>query len=597
MAFENMLALAYDSHPNARIIPVDFPRAAEILAAYLKKITRATFKLQDHVDVYNNLIIKKADRENPCGFCYYIRDNDLIFEAPNEQAAVYAVYDFLERICGCRFYTSVEEDIPIDANLTVSFARYDYNPPFVVRMTSYRDFHQREFAEKHKMDVRFRYGDDWGLWCHTFDTLVPSDVYFEEHPEYFAYYEGKRLPNSQLCLTNPEVFDVLVENLGKRMQKRPNARYWSVSADDNGYYCRCDKCRELDEREGSPMATVLSFVNKVAERFPDKVISTLSYTHTTKPPKTIRPAKNVNIMLCDYNAWRGFPIETDENASTKRVNGEFREWWDICRETGSSIIIWDYIVQFRGYMAPFPNLDSMWRNYRYFAENGTNMVFAQGNATREGEFSALRGYLMAKMLWDPTLDGNEVIRDFCEHYYGQASGPILSYIEATTQDMRASGGKLSGMGNPKDWDERVWLTEENFFRYKAMMDEALEKARGNHVLTFRVKSAVMPVWYAGIVLGYGSREDRGQWIMDFAAHAKKIGLECVGQDLNVDTFVTDAIGNLSNPEVQIRTGYVGYTRVPTSFDDETAHFFRWLDWKEGDPEESWADRELATKKV
>jgi hypothetical protein len=36
----------------------------------------------------------------------------------------------------------------------------------------------------------------------------------------------------------------------------------------------------------------------VAAQFPDKVISTLAYQYSRKAPKKLKPASNVNIMLC-----------------------------------------------------------------------------------------------------------------------------------------------------------------------------------------------------------------------------------------------------------------------------------------------------------
>ena len=47
-----------------------------------------------------------------------------------------------------------------------------------------------------------------GYWVHTFDKLLPAEVYGEKHPEYYAYFNGKRHPGkaSQWCLTNPDVF-------------------------------------------------------------------------------------------------------------------------------------------------------------------------------------------------------------------------------------------------------------------------------------------------------------------------------------------------------------------------------------------------------
>ena len=49
----------------------------------------------------------------------------------------------------------------------------------------------------------------------------------------------------------------------------------------------------LDEREGGPMGSVLTFVNavadEVAKHHPDVKVGTLAYQRTRKPPKLLRP--------------------------------------------------------------------------------------------------------------------------------------------------------------------------------------------------------------------------------------------------------------------------------------------------------------------
>jgi hypothetical protein len=96
--------------------------------------------------------------------------------------------------------------------------------------------------------------------------------------------KGTRLP-TQLCLSNPAVLEITTQNLRKKIAQNPAAKYWSVSQNDNRDYCTCDICRSLDSIEGSPSGSIINFVNKVADQFPDKMISTLAYEygrHATK---------------------------------------------------------------------------------------------------------------------------------------------------------------------------------------------------------------------------------------------------------------------------------------------------------------------------
>lgn len=534
--------LAVNRKPNARIVVTAYTRAAQILQTYLKKITGADFIIQNVTDILCDLILRDwEDAPHPDSFRYFIYDKDIIFEAPNEQAAVYAVYDFLETVCGCRYYTSTEEYVPFDANLTVLFPRREQIPRMDYREVYYRDYFNQEFAEKHKMTARDAKNHVWGTWCHTFQEFLNPDIYFDEHPEYYALHQGKRVgQNAQPCLSNPEVFEVMAANIEKAMAEKPECTIWSVSQNDNNAYCTCDKCRQIDEQEGTPMGSVLNFVNRMARRFPDKTISTLAYWYTRKPPKTIRPEKNVHIMLCNIEANRGLPIETDDQSKGSRE--ELLAWEQICE----NISLWDYCIQFRNLVSPFPNLRTIPQNIRFFVNHNVKMLFSQSNREYEGEFSALRGYLLAKCMWDPEVDPQAVIREFCEGYYGPAARPILTYIEEVHDALEAAGGALNIFGGPLDAKDS-WMDENHYSRYNALAEEALAAVSADATLLHRVKTAVMPIWYAGIVLGYGDRQARLDRISRFAAQARKLGLERVEEwTITPDMFITDSIAALNN---------------------------------------------------
>ena len=110
MNLEKPLTLAKNRKANGRIVAVEFTRAADILQSYLKQITGGDFPVQTYTDINNDLILRKwEDAPHRDAFRYYLYDKDVIFEAPNAQAAVYAAYAFLERVCGCRYYTSTAE--------------------------------------------------------------------------------------------------------------------------------------------------------------------------------------------------------------------------------------------------------------------------------------------------------------------------------------------------------------------------------------------------------------------------------------------------------------------------------------------------------
>ncbi len=90
--------------------------------------------------------------------------------------------------------------------------------------------------------------------------------------------------------------------------------------------------------------------------------------------------------------------------------------------------MWDYVVQFRNLLSPFPNLRVLQPNIQYFRDNGIQMMFQQGSGGLMSEFVELRSYIIAKLLWNPDLDVDLLMDDFLNGYYGPAGKYISANI-------------------------------------------------------------------------------------------------------------------------------------------------------------------------
>jgi len=174
---------------------------------------------------------------------------------------------------------------------------------------------------------------------------------------------GKRIID-QPCLSNPEVLSIVIEELKKEMAEQPDKNVWSVSQNDIISYCQCPACRAAIEEEGSPAGPIIRFVNKVAEQFPDKIISTLAYEYSRSAPKATKPRDNVQIMLCTIELNRSKSIESD--TASRQFVKDFSDWGKISKH----IYLWDYTVNFSHHVSPFPNLHVLQPNIQFFTRNG-----------------------------------------------------------------------------------------------------------------------------------------------------------------------------------------------------------------------------------
>ncbi len=423
--------------------------AADTLRVYLARITGAELPVVSHdappaggIIIIIMLEVGEAEAVglhgevlSAEGFRIRTTAERLILAAGTERGLSHAVYTLLESHLGCRMYSPDVQVIPRRSTLAPPAIDDTQVPRFTFRM---QDFKEPAYAAWHKLSSLA----EWGLFVHTFHDLVPPERHFAAHPEYFAENLGVRVADGQLCLSQPAVLELVVEELGRRMREQPVALYWSVSQNDTYLPCTCAACRAVDEAEGSPAGSLLRFVNQVAARFPDKVISTLAYQYSRPAPRVTRPLPNVNIMLCSIESNRSQPIAADPRDTT--FVRDLRDWSRLT----SNILLWDYVIQFRNLVSPFPNLRVLQPNLQFFAGQGVMAVFEQGLPIFKGEFAELRAYLLAKLLWNPDLDLDALLDDFLAGYYGAAAPFLRAYIDHLHDALADSGEDLSCFGHP-----------------------------------------------------------------------------------------------------------------------------------------------------
>ena len=477
-------------------------KAATVLQDYLLQISGAALPIipSDKSRSPYEILLGQNDRLNDLntrislnaleadGFIIRTDSMRLIIAGGNNKGTLYGVYTFLEKYLGCRMYTPQVKVIPKQPVITLGKVDDMEVPKIKYRDTHYKVTWDQEYSDWHKLN-HDSHGErtTWGMWVHTFNQLVPPEIYFKIHPEYYALINGQRMP-TQLCLTNPEVLKVLIQNLRKEIAKNPEAKYWSVSQNDNRQYCTCDQCMAINAREGSPSGSIIEFVNKVADQFPDKVISTLAYEYSRKAPKNLKPRKNVNIMLCSIEVFRDRPIAEARDSVSASFVKDVSDWGKIA----SDIIVWDYVIQFQNLLGPFPNLQVLQPNIQFFTQHGVTAMFEQGNREVGGEFAELRAYLISELLWDPTLNVDSLMDDFLNGYYGPAGKPIRQYIDLMRQSLLSSGQPLRIFGSPNE-EATSFLTTALISQYNQFFDLA-EAAVATFPDTLeRVKIARLPV--------------------------------------------------------------------------------------------------------
>ena len=414
--------------------------AAELLQDFIQRISGAKLPITTTSNPKGAVVIggKTASNVGEDGFSIDTENGNLYIKSGGDKGAIYGVVTLLEKYLGVSYWAHSTCDYTPSEDIVLPEIHHSETPAFRYRQSQSYGLTDPIFKYWYRFENPNEEFIDH-MWVHTFNRILPSDKYGKSHPEYYSFINGERRPGhaSQWCLTNPEVFEVVAAKLDSIFKANPDLKMISVSQNDGNFtHCACPECKAVEEYEGAPSGNYIRFLNKLAERFPDKEFSTLAYLFTMDPPKHVKPLPNVNIMLCNIDCKREVPLT--DNASGQHFVRALTGWSAI----SENIFLWDYGINFDGYLTPFPNFHIMQKNIRLFKENNVTMHFSQVNGSKGGDFSELRAYMLSKLMWDPYQDADSLMTTFLNGYYGKAGPYINNYLKMLEGALLSSGKEL-----------------------------------------------------------------------------------------------------------------------------------------------------------
>ncbi|MBT3382933.1 MAG: DUF4838 domain-containing protein [Prolixibacteraceae bacterium] len=483
--------------------------AAKELQHWLEQVSGAKFPIKtDEVEIvekeiiigYNkhSLSLFGADTKIPSDtdetYLYKNEGAKILLLGGKERGSMYAVFSFLENEFGCRWYTPLVSVIPSKKEYLFNYINHTESPTLQVRNDFYYEAFDPIWAARNKingaMNFREQKGGVEGYWSvHTFFPFMPPAEYYDNHPEYYSLIDGERVhERAQLCLTNPDVLDIITERLRETIRKNPEYLIYSVSQNDWRNPCQCEKCQAIAKKEGSESGPIIWFVNQVAERikdeFPDKYVGTLAYQYTRKPPTNIVPHENVVVRFCSIECC--FAHDFNSCEQNAEFIGDLEGWAAIAPH----MYIWDYVVNFSHYILPYPNFKVLQSNIKTFIDNKAIGIMEQAAyQSRGGEFAELRAYLIGKLLWNVNVDVDEVIDDFMVGYYGRSGQYVRAYFDFLHGRLTPDTHIHLGL-RPDDI-----LFSGDFVREAEKIFDQAERVAENEEILNRVEMARLPIMY------------------------------------------------------------------------------------------------------
>jgi hypothetical protein len=485
------------------------------------------------------------------GFLIKTFNNYLVISGGRPRGTLYGVYTLLEEKLGVRWFTPDVEYVPKMKRIEippldeVQIPALEYREVFWSEML--RD---ADFAARHKLNGQhYRLTEKHGgravvfyPFVHSFDQLIPREV-CERQPDFWPMVDGRRVSGYvQRCLSNPKLVKMAVEQVRRWLKEHPEATIIDVSQNDTGNWCQCPECKAFDEAEGSPSASIIRFVNTIAESierdYPNVRVETLAYQYSRKPPRTLRPRSNVIIRLCSIECCFSHPLEGCDSDENRSFCKDIEDW----RQVAPTLYVWDYTTNFAHYLMPFPNIEVLQPNVKFFIKHGVKGLFEQGNYSPggNGEMAPLRAYVLAKLLWNPDVDVRKIIGEFLNGYYGKAGPIIQTYIEMLHRKVKEKNVHVHIFDPPT----LPYLDDEFLEEAEKLFDKA-EEVADNEEIRLRVQVARLPIWYVKIATKRVSGGERLKLLHSFLEIARKAGITHINEWTKLDDWAKLELSNSS----------------------------------------------------
>lgn len=299
-------------------------------------------------------------------------------------------------------------------------------------------------------------------------VMAQSDRYaFEkcakEHPEFFALVNGQRQiqPGGYICYTAPGIAEAIAAGLCRVMDaaaaRGEKLEHISVRTRDGWTVCSCAECmkpiplpdgRLLKPKGDTAQSDPLFFstrmtlmMNKVAAEFakahPDTSIGVLAYLYMSVPP-AVKHAANLIPSFCAYDTCSlRFPILDGKDNHIIYGDSGGRAWEERFREylnrnAGENRKLSQFAYYYcNGFAAVADSAGADWS--AMVKSGGVHGILMDGFTEGKGDefsmwdYQALERWIMARLMWEPTLDPQALREYYIQRAYGKAAPEMLEF--------------------------------------------------------------------------------------------------------------------------------------------------------------------------
>ncbi len=360
-------------------------------------------------------------------FKYYSDADGIVIAGEDKRGAVYAVYNFLENCLGWRFFAADCEVCYEASSIDLKDVSYEQNFTYEIRDIYWTEYFDNDISLKRYQNGE---GKRRGILGGA-ETFHPNGIHTMDSLAKTGGDGGSS--GGQPCLNDEEVYATILQSV-KDWLDSSGQKAVHVSQNDNDRYCTCEKCSADIDYYGAPSGSFVKLVNRLdddlkASGYDGVKIIIFAYHYTFECPKNIVCNDDIVVEICTINNCYNHAYNDASCPTNADCMKQIDAWAEICDE----FYIWDYTINYKYYLSPFANFDVLLENINYLNTIGAKGIILQGNyQTISAEFGALRCYLLAKVLENPTMTEEEYyghMDEFLAAYYGEGWVNVRKFID------------------------------------------------------------------------------------------------------------------------------------------------------------------------
>ena len=359
------------------------------------------------------------------------------------------VYHFLESL-GVRWFYPLEVGtiIPRKKTIKVPYGEMTKNPYFHYRHIGYRNF---TWARK------IGAGGDRDIWSTRHTVSIKLKQYKELHPELFLKdANGER--SVQADLNNPQVIEIMTDMAKKRFNSDiPEGTKNFLILPLDGKAC-------WDASSEYVTSAVEKVAKKLKNEYPQYKVVHCPYNNFLEAPEKVRKLpENMALLLA---LKRSYLFSPDTERNYYRIIKGWQKFHPaaiyFCRYNGERLKMSPALI---------PHVIS--RDIKTFKKiSETEGVPIQGEMnfvaiTPNSEFAwweFINEYIAAKMLWNPDLNVDNLLDDFCEKMFGPGAKEMREFLDICEKSYL-------------DIEQRDFFKADTILKLEKLLDKARKKNR------------------------------------------------------------------------------------------------------------------------